>query len=191
MPQSLKQPNEGLYWDRFGEDDTLEWWTQQQRLGTIAWINLVSMAGSGDPGAKRRVSAVLTGITERGNKARKKAAKKARKELEKSSKRKVVLKFDGSRKKTLDLSNDAHTLVLDLEVFRQDAIADFVKKLCEGTSVETRLKEAAMAAAMGYFDVSVESFYPHLDGVHKLNDATLAQYVRWTIKKEHDRAQQS
>jgi len=79
-----------------------------------------------------------------------------------------------------------HTMILDQKVFRQKAIADFVKKIMEGSKVSTGGYANEIALAVGWYEVPLEDIFG--DDVKALSDLKddflIASIVRMRDKRE-------
>ena len=77
-------------------------------------------------------------------------------------------------------------MILDQKVFRQKAIADFVKKIMEGSKVSTGGYANEIALAVGWYEVPLEDIFG--DDVKALSglkdDFLIASIVRMRDKRE-------
>lgn len=101
---------------------------------------------------------------------------------------KVVPKriVDGIEK--ISIENGVHTVMLDIRVIRQNAIADFLKEQHKRDRQHTRsaLNED-IALAIGHFDVPIDMIYDG-SGMSELylSDECLGMIVRHRMKREKE-----
>lgn len=105
----------------------------------------------------------------------------------------IVIHQEAGRLTTFPIDPGAHTIAFDTSTLRKAALSDFLVKYLESTKNESRMfkqnNAVLIGLAIGYFELSVETFFPEVTDIYSLDDVSLASIVRWTNIKSLENEQ--